>query len=780
MINGFERPGGTTSALGAQNPVFTAETNSTLTCCIANALLNQSGAPVVGGFLGANGQVLVNANQQPILGGTLTFNNAGTQVLAFNPGTPIPGLAGVRSFAGTGQGLVDTSGIAAPDNLRTVDEAIVTYNLANDFGPFKTINFSLDAKYAGSRGKDNGGNFGLDSPPAQGNITGSITVPTTSVFTPAAIQTLAAANGATAVLLNKSLNNWDSFDTSYDYELARSVVGFNGEFKNGWTYDAYYNFGRYENTFINTVANLANLNEAVNAVVNPGNGQIVCADSLTNPGDGCIPINPFKNAGLSQAQQRFIFFQTKEVDVFEESDAAFNTSGEVIHYATPFTHVDVPLSAAFGLEWREESTNSILDSPSQQSFGTQGQNLIASNEIANLPTQGIYTTKEVYGELRIPVLRDLPFAKAVDLDGAIRGQDFSTTGTDYTWDANITWNVTSDIALRGSAGKSVRAPNADELFSGGAASFVPLNDPCNSLNINNGSANRPKNCEATGVPAGGSNPNAGAPATFISGNPGLEAETGRSFTGGFVFTPTFVPHFTSTLDFYQIHINNVIGEANPSNLLLGCADDFVAADCAAITRRADGSLNQIATPYINEAEEIIRGADFSSNYHITDEELNFLPPESRVNLAASLSWIPQHFILENAAAPNSPGSDLGLAGQFGFPRWTGSFSEGYDQGPMSFNVTERFIGPTQLNISAPPQTFSPADVPTVWYTDFSASYRWDKLVFSFGVQNVFDILPPPATVAVNFNQQEARPVEEPVSAYDVEGRFIYTKLKVEF
>jgi outer membrane receptor protein involved in Fe transport len=769
-IYGFDRPGGSISAAGAENPIYTAGPNSVLVCCNANPNLNQTGAPLIATALGPSGSIA------PL---SLTFNRAGTELLPFNPGTPIPGLAGVAAFAGTGQSLNTPTGIVAPDNLRIVDEGILTYNLANDLGPFKTINFTLDAKYASSRGKENGQNFGLTSPPAVGNITGEITVPVTSAFTPAALVQLENQAGVTAVNLNKSLDDWDALTFSYDYELYHSVVGFDGQLKNGWNYNVFYNFGRYENTFINTAAHLDLLNEAVDTVVNPQTGQLECADTLVNQNDGCIPINPFKTGPLTQAQQRFIFFQTKEVDVFEENDAGLNLNGEVTHYATPFSGTDVALTAAFGLEWREENTNSILDSPSQLPFGTQGQNLISSNEIANLPTSGIYTTKEVYGELRIPLLRDLPFAKAIDLDGAIRGQDFSTTGKDYTWDANLTWNITSDIAVRGSAGKSVRAPNADELFSGGAASFVGLFDPCTSVNINNGPLGRVANCLAHGVPQGGSNPNAGAPATFITGNPALSAETGRSFTGGFVFTPSFVPHFTSTLDFYQIHINNVIGEANPDNILIGCSDQNVAADCAAITRRSDGSLSLVATPYVNEAEEIIRGADFTSSYHFTDEEVAFLPPESRVNLGLTLSWIPQHFILQDAQAPNSPGSDLGLAGQLGFPRWSGSFREGYDQGPVSISVAERFIGPTNLFIAEPPQTFSPGTVPTVWYTDASASYSWRNLVFTAGVQNLFDVLPPPASVAFN-GGPVARPVEEPVSGFDATGRFVFTKLKVEF
>jgi|GEM_PF-5395568 iron complex outermembrane receptor protein len=770
-IEGWDRPAGSLSAGGANNPVFTGLLNSTVVCCFANPNLNQSGAPIIATALGPNGSIA------PL---TLTFNRGGTQLLPFNPGTPVPGLNGLAAFAGTGESLDTPTGIVAPDNLRFVDEGILTYKLADDFGPFQTINFNLDAKYASSRGKENGNNFGLTSPPAAGNITGQITVPVTSVFTPVALQQLENQAGVTSINLNKSLDDWDAFTFSYDYELYRSVVGFDGQLKNGWNYNVYYNFGRYENTFINTAAHLDLLNEAVDAVINPATGKLECADTLINQNDGCIPINPFQTGPLTQAQQRFVFFDTKEVDVFEENDAAVNLNGEVIHYPTPFSQTDVALSAAFGLEWREENTNAILDSPSQLSFGTQGQNLIASNEIANLPTAGIYTTKEVYGELRIPILRDLAFAQALDLDGAIRGQDFSTTGTDYTWDASATWKITSDITARGSAGKSVRAPNADELFSGGAASFVGLFDPCTTTNINSGAPSRPANCEAHGVPVGGSNPLAGAPATFITGNPALTAETGRSFTGGFVFTPTFAPHFASTVDFYQIHINNVIGEANPDNLLLGCYDDNVAADCAGITRRPDGSLSLVATPYVNEAEEIIRGADFTNSYRLTDEELTFLPPESRINLGTTLSWIPQHFILQNAATPNAPGSDLGLAGQFGFPRWSGSFREGYDQGPMSFSVTERFIGPTTLFIPSPPETFSPTDLPTVWYVDLSASYRWQNLVFTAGVQNVFDQLPPPASVAVDFVGPVARPVEEPVTGYDATGRFVFTKLKVEF
>jgi iron complex outermembrane receptor protein len=759
-INGNQRP----SLSDTQAPIFTQTNPSKLVCCIASGFLNQSGAPVIASAIGNNAAF------------TQTFNTSGTALIPFNAGTPVPGFNGSEVFAGTGQGANAFDQTLVPPNHRIVDEAILTYNLANGLGPFKDINFHFDFKYADSSGIYYNDFPGQASPPGQGIAQEQLTIQSNNPFLPTALKNELAAAGQTSFLISRSLQGWDTQQLSYDYSVYRTVLGFNGSFLNGWNYDVYYNYGQNTSTFLNGDAFENNLQNAVNAVTGPG-GVIECAVQLTNSNSGCIPINPFKVGNLTQAQQRSIFFDSKEVDVLEESNAAYNMSGDLIHYNTPFTGTNVPLSFATGLEWREESTNSNLDTPSEQPVGSANQNLTEGNQLANLPTAGIYTTKEVYMELRAPVLRDLPFAQAVDIDGAIRGQDYSDTGDNYTWDFSATWKFNNDIMMRGSIGKSVRAPNGDELFSAGGQSFVTVPDPCTASAL----VGQPKtaaNCHAQGVPVGFVENPAEPSSTFLGGNPNLSAETGRDWTGGFVFTPTFIPRFSTEVDVYQIHIQNPIESGDTTTIVDDCAVNNVG--CSNVERRADGSIAEVLTPYVNGAMEKITGLDWSASYRITDDQLPFLPPDSNWSFSGNLAYIPQHYILTNTSGPADGSGQEYLAGQFGFPRFSGSFHTQYTDGPYSVGYNLRFIGETTEFEQGTGILFSPMTLPTIWYNDLNASYTWRNLTFSAGVQNLFDQLPPEAAIAVSEQVGIARPGEEPLQAYDLTGRFIYTKLKVSF
>jgi outer membrane receptor protein involved in Fe transport len=789
-ITGANRPNQVIS--GPQAPFFTPGNPSVLQSGLANGFYNKSGAPVVQGFF--TGPANNPTGFVPI--GNETTNPSGTALLPFNPGTIIPGSNNAAVF-GTGQAAqTDPNEILTPSNRRIVGESIVTYNLAQGLGPFRSLNANLDVKFASSRGEDwdsfHGFDAGIGTGPIVGSSDSALIINTNNPFLPTALAQQAAAAGASSIQLTRQLDDWETRLTSYDYELNREVFGFDGELENGWKFNTLFNYGRNQDTFINGSGSVTRLNQALDVVTGP-NGNPVCADTLINPTDGCIPINPFKVGSLTQAQQSFVFFDSKEVDITEEEDAQFNLSGDAFHYATPFTHTDVPLSFAVGLEWRKEGTNSSIDSQAQQAVGnnangstfggTANLNQTFSNAAENDPTFGVYTTKEAYLELSVPVLRDLPFAKSVDIGGAIRGQDYSTTGDDYTWNLHGTWAFSPDVTFRASVGKSVRAPNGDELFSAGGQSFVSIPDPCILASIN-ATPGRAANCHANGVPVGFTGAGAPQASTILGGNPNLESETGRTITAGFVFTPSVLPHFNSTFDFFKVDIQNPVSFSDTGQILTGCYDQGNAADCRAIQRDTQGFIAAVQTPYVNGAFEKEFGFDWTTGYRVDDTDLPFLPGDARIDLGTVLSYIPQHYLLQSAQDPVD--SELQLAGQYGFQRWTGTFNAEYSQGPISAGLVERFIGESTLFEQVSGQSFQPETIPTQWYTDLNASYTWQNFQFGVGVQNLFDNLPPAAAAAANINNlntgpgEVARPGEEPFQQLDVSGRFVYTKLKVSF
>ena len=106
-----------------------------------------------------------------------------------------------------------------------------------------------------------------------------------------------------------------------------------------------------------------------------------------------------------------------------------------------------PISVAAGLEWRRDTAN-VVNCLDCQKLALMNQNYsLYSGEIE---------VKEIYGEVGVPLLRDLPLAKAFDLNGAMRRTDYSTSGAVTTWKAGATWDAADFLRFRATRATSVR------------------------------------------------------------------------------------------------------------------------------------------------------------------------------------------------------------------------------------------------------------------------------------------------------------------------------------
>ena len=52
-------------------------------------------------------------------------------------------------------------------------------------------------------------------------------------------------------------------------------------------------------------------------------------------------------------------------------------------------------------------------------------------------------------------VRDLAFAKSLDIDAAYRFSDYSTSGATNTWNVAVNYAITSDVKVRGSTARAV-------------------------------------------------------------------------------------------------------------------------------------------------------------------------------------------------------------------------------------------------------------------------------------------------------------------------------------
>jgi outer membrane receptor protein involved in Fe transport len=256
----------------------------------------------------------------------------------------------------------------------------------------------------------------------------------------------------------------------------------------------------------------ANFNNAVDAVVNPANNQIVCRSTLTNPANGCVPYNVFGTSKSTPASLAYIYGQSYQNITIKQDVVSGSLRGE------PFSTWAGPVSIALGGEWRKAyaAATTALDQTNAFFLGNFR------------PSKGHYDVKEGFFETVVPLLKDKPFFREVDFNGAVRYTSYSLSGDVTSWKVGLTWDVDSQLRLRGTRSRDIRAPNLAELFQAGNNLNQTINDPV---------LNRSYSVQQ-----------------FASGNPNLAPEKADTTSAGIVYRPKWLPGFGISVDYFDIKI----------------------------------------------------------------------------------------------------------------------------------------------------------------------------------------------------------------------------------
>ena len=246
-----------------------------------------------------------------------------------------------------------------------------------------------------------------------------------------------------------------------------------------------------------------------------------------------------------------------------------------------------PIGFSIGYEARDDQGS--IDHSVEQKTG------LSFNQGSETAFSGGFDTKEVYAELLIPILSDLPFIKRLELEGAYRTSDYSNAGTFDTDKIGVSWEVNDALRLRATQQSVVRAPNLGEF--GGALSSIPFaslvnvarlrprypGDPC-ALGTGNAAQ-----CTRQGYkgPYDSFNPANLTGQYFFGGNKDIKPETGDTKTIGLVFTPDFISGFSATIDWYDMELRDAVGQVQPIDALTSCYITDPSANnplCAAVSR----------------------------------------------------------------------------------------------------------------------------------------------------------------------------------------------------
>ncbi len=279
--------------------------------------------------------------------------------------------------------------------------------------------------------------------------------------------------------------------------------------------------------------------------------------------------------------------------------------------------------------------------------------------------------EEIYGELLVPLLSDLPGVRNLELELGYRYSDYGSSGTVPTWKALFSWTPVDWLRLRGGYQLANRAPNINELFLDASSSAVTLNtaDPCQSTTTATW-GNHPDNPDRAAAQAlcaaiignntseFSANPNAftggrtdGVQLQITSGNRSLQSEEGKTWTLGAVvrspFTHPLLSASTLAVDWYSVEITDAITQVSAQTTYdlcfnrSGTSNPTYAFDdpngvCQNITRdEVTGVASFVTSTYANTGTQETSGIDATLNWRaaLADMGMASLPGFLSLNVS---------------------------------------------------------------------------------------------------------------------------------------------------
>jgi outer membrane receptor protein involved in Fe transport len=415
------------------------------------------------------------------------------------------------------------------------------------------------------------------------------------------------------------------------------------------------------------------------------------------------------------------------------------------------------------------------------------------------PTSGSTSAKEVYAELLIPVLSDIPMIQELTIDAAYRYSDYKRSGGVSTYKVDVDWTLVDGVRLRGGYQRAIRAPNVGELYTattgefptiGSAGTSPTSGDPCD----NRSSARNGPNaaavraiCLSQGIPDAlyaGYLTNVTQVAAYRSGNPDLTPETADTWTFGAVLSPRaaspWLAGFRASIDYYHIKIDDAIATIDVPVSLNKCfnADgsnpnfDPQNYFCTLIGRDENsGGITNALKPYLNLGGYKTAGVDVQIDWGIRLADIGLGDGSGKFGISSMINYLDK-FEIQNL--PGAPFQDFARTIGSGttLPRWRATTSVTFGTDAFSALLRWRYIG-SMMDSSR--VTNAASVTPGVKaYNYFDLSLRVDpaeRFSVRFGVNNLFDKVPP--VVSGVLGQTDA-------STYDVLGRTYYLAATARF
>ena len=569
----------------------------------------------------------------------------------------------------------------------------------------------------------------------------------------------------------------------------RLVGGLRGPVTDTIRYDVSAQYGTtifsqvYNNDF-----SRSRLRNALQATTD-ADGNVVCQSVVDGTDPACAVYNPFQGPGIiagtdprdgiTQAAIDYVNIPLLSKGEVEEVVVQGYIAGDLVSIGNAS-----PIGFVLGAEYREE----LISTRNDVSFQTQDG---AGQGSPQLDVDGRFDVKEVFGELRIPIIED-GFVDLLALELGYRYSDYSTgTSTD-------TYKIIGEFApvywakFRGGYNRAVRAPNILNLFAPNRVALFGGTDPCavDPTDPDDTPSASPQECVNLGVPLDRYGSVVESPAgqynQFIGGNPNSQPEKADTYTVGVVLEPdAFLPGFVLAVDYYNISIENAISTLGAQTILDQCAATGDAFYCD-LVQRSPGSLSLWTGSgnVINTTRNIggfdTSGVDISASY-------NRSIGAGRLALSFNGTWTDEYAF--DTGIPTATTDGIGdCVGYHGnvcgtpVPEWRHQARIGYtfDFG-FGASVRWRHFGSVDWDQTSTDgdvgtgAAASVGDIGSQDYFDLTLSYDLDPVMLRLGVNNIFDKEPP--IIAGNYGGTNGNTY---VETYDPVGRRIFVSATLQF
>jgi outer membrane cobalamin receptor len=565
-------------------------------------------------------------------------------------------------------------------------------------------------------------------------------------------------------------------DALFSNTSFRSLIGVKGEI-GGWDYDIFAQTAKVR--FAGSSQNYFSKDRGAKAldVVNV-NGVAQCASVVNGSDPNCVPYNPWQLGKITAAQLAYIQIPGQQFGQTEQQIQGANISRDLSDYGVKVPGTKSGVGVSFGVERRVEALALHPDGPSQ-AFDLDG----AGGPVT--PVEGRYTVKDAFGEVRVPLLEDMPGAELLAANLSYRHSNIDTGVKANTYGLGVEWQPMSMIKVRASHQKAVRAPNINELYSPAGNNLFDMDaDPCAGTSPSATAAQ----CARTGVTAAQyghiQDTSSGQYNYLAGGNPKLRPETAKSNTFGIVLTP--MRNLSVTIDYFDIKVADTISNVQPETTLNKCLETGDPKFCGLITRDSLGTLwllpqAQIVGTNTNIGSLGTSGVDLGFSYA---QKMGGL---GSVGLTVNGTYLKSFEVEE---LPGDGSFDcVGLyngAGKCGQsrPKWRHKMRGNWNT-PWNVDlaVTWRYFQGVDLETTSSNPLLSGTALPvekhlgSANYIDLAALWNINKMfTLSGGINNVFDRDPP---LTSKFGTGQGNGNTFP-TMYDSLGRKLFLNMTAKF